>query len=73
MAKEKKLTRITMFADNAGVLDRVEVSYKVRDEDDPDYAEWMNAPDKNYHLDGSGDGKDIPSVVKALMQDRATA
>lgn len=49
------------------------MSYKVRDEDDPDYVEWVNAPDKNYRLDGSGDGKDIPSAVKALMQDRATA
>lgn len=73
MAKEKKLTRVTMFADDTGVLDRVEVSYKVKDNSDPDFAEWRNAPDKNYHLDESGDGKDIPDAIKTLMQDRATA
>ena len=73
MAKEKKLTRVTMFADNAGVLDRVEVQYQVRDETDEDFAEWRNAPDKNYRLDGTQDGKDIPSAVKVLMQARATA
>lgn len=73
MADEKRLTRVTMFADGVGVLDRVEVEYDVRNPDKPDFAEWMQAPAKNYHLDGSGDGKDIPAVVKALMQDRATA
>lgn len=73
MAKEKKLTRVTMFADELGVLDRVEVQYQVRDESDPDYADWRGVPDLNFHLDGSGDGKDIPAAVKTLMQDRVTA
>ena len=73
MAKEKKLTRVTMFATELGVLDRVEVQYQVRDEADADFAEWRQAPDKNYHLDGSQDGVAIPNAVKALMQTRAQA
>ena len=73
MADEKKLTRITLFADDVGVLDRVEVLYQVRDPNRPDYADWRSAPDKNYYLDDSGDGKDIPVAIKTLMQDRVTA
>ncbi len=73
MAKEKKLTRVTLFADDVGILDRVEVQYQVRDETDPDYADWRSVPDKNYHLDGSGEGKDIPGTIKTAIQDRSTA